>query len=32
MNIQELENKYKELGAEIERLQQQIEGVWEPTK
>ena len=31
MNIQELENKYKELGAEIERLQQQPEGVWEPT-
>ena len=31
MNIQELENKYKELGAEIERLKQQPEGVWEPT-
>ena len=30
MNIQELENKYKELGAEIERLKQQPEGVWEP--
>ena len=31
MNIQDLENKYKELGAEIERLKQQPEGVWEPT-
>ena len=31
MNIQELETKYKELGAEIERLKQQPEGVWEPT-
>jgi len=31
MNIQDLETKYKELGAEIERLQQQPEGVWEPT-
>lgn len=31
MNIQELENKYRELGAEIERLKQQPEGVWEPT-
>jgi len=30
MNIQELETKYKELGAEIERLKQQPEGVWEP--
>lgn len=30
MNIQELEDKYKELGAEIERLKQQPEGVWEP--
>ena len=30
MNIQELEVKYKELGAEIERLKQQPEGVWEP--
>lgn len=30
MNIQELENKYKELGAEIERLKQP-EGVWEPS-
>tara|TARA_B110000977_G_C10880449_1_gene417279 strand:- start:375 stop:836 length:462 start_codon:yes stop_codon:yes gene_type:complete len=32
MNIQELETKYKELGAEIERLKQQPEGVWEPTE
>ena len=32
MNIQELENKYRELGAEIERLKQQPEGVWEPEK
>jgi hypothetical protein len=31
MNIQDLEQKYKELGAEIERLKQQPEGVWEPT-
>tara|TARA_B110000902_G_scaffold45563_1_gene51250 strand:- start:1321 stop:1770 length:450 start_codon:yes stop_codon:yes gene_type:complete len=31
MNIQDLETKYKELGAEIERLKQQPEGVWEPT-
>ena len=31
MNIQELENKYKELGAEIERLKQQPEGVWGPS-
>ena len=31
MNIQELENKYKELGAEIERLKKQPEGVWEPS-
>ena len=30
MNIQDLETKYKELGAEIERLKQQPEGVWEP--
>ena len=30
MNIQELEIKYAELGAEIERLKQQPEGVWEP--
>ena len=30
MNIQDLETKYKELGAEIERLKQQSEGVWEP--
>tara|TARA_B110000977_G_C10727332_1_gene357639 strand:- start:9 stop:458 length:450 start_codon:yes stop_codon:yes gene_type:complete len=30
MNIQELETKYKELGAEIQRLKQQPEGVWEP--
>tara|TARA_R110000803_G_scaffold7431_1_gene23933 strand:+ start:340 stop:789 length:450 start_codon:yes stop_codon:yes gene_type:complete len=30
MNIQELKNKYKELGAEIERLKQQPEGVWKP--
>ena len=30
MNIQELETKYKELGAEIERLKQQPEGVWKP--
>mgnify|MGYP003665365987 CR=1 FL=1 len=32
MNIQELENKYAELGAEIERLKQQPEGVWEPKR
>jgi hypothetical protein len=32
MNIQDLENKYKELGAEIERLKQQPEGVWEPKR
>ena len=31
MNIQDLEAKYKELGAEIERLKRQPEGVWEPT-
>ena len=31
MNIQDLETKYKELGAEIERLKRQPEGVWEPT-
>ena len=30
MNIQELEVKYAELGAEIERLKQQPEGVWAP--
>tara|TARA_R110000737_G_scaffold82699_3_gene115077 strand:+ start:19 stop:468 length:450 start_codon:yes stop_codon:yes gene_type:complete len=30
MNIQDLEQKYKELGAEIERLKQRPEGVWEP--
>ena len=30
MNIQDLETKYKELGAEIERLKQQLESVWEP--
>ena len=30
MNIQDLETKYKELGAEIERLKQQPVGVWEP--
>ena len=30
MNIQDLETKYKELGAEIERLKQQPECVWEP--
>ena len=30
MNTQELATKYKELGAEIERLKQQPEGVWEP--
>ena len=30
MNIQELETKYKELGAEIERLKPQPKGVWEP--
>jgi hypothetical protein len=32
MNIQDLEQKYKELGAEIQRLKQQPEGVWEPTE
>ena len=32
MNIQDLEQKYKELGAEIERLKQQPEGVWEPKR
>ena len=32
MNIQDLENKYKELGAEIERLKRQPEGVWEPKR
>jgi len=31
MNIKELEDKYKELGAEIERLKQQPEGVWKPS-
>ena len=31
MNIQDLENKYKELGAEIERLNRQHQDVWEPT-
>mgnify|MGYP003651990619 CR=1 FL=1 len=31
MNIQDLEQKYKELGAEIERLKKQPEGVWEPS-
>ena len=31
MNIQDLETKYKELGAEIERLKRQPEGVWVPT-
>ena len=31
MNIQDLETKYKELGAEIERLKQQVMGVWEPS-
>ena len=30
MNIQDLETKYAELGAEIERLKQQPEGVWVP--
>jgi len=30
MNIQELEAKYKELGAEIQRLKRQPQGVWEP--
>ena len=30
MNIQDLEQKYKELGAEIERLKQQPVGVWGP--
>ena len=30
MDIQDLETKYKELGAEIERLKQQPVGVWEP--
>ena len=30
MSIQELETKYKELGAEIQRLRKQPEGVWEP--
>ena len=32
MNIQDLEQKYKELGAEIERLKQQPEGVTEREK
>ena len=31
MNIQDLETKYKELGAEIERLKQQARDVWEPS-
>ena len=31
MNIQELETKYKKLGAEIERLKQRAEGVWKPS-
>tara|TARA_R110000868_G_scaffold391272_1_gene661215 strand:- start:114 stop:563 length:450 start_codon:yes stop_codon:yes gene_type:complete len=31
MNIQDLEQKYKELGAEIERLKRQPQGVWEPS-
>ena len=31
MNIQDLEAKYKELGAEIERLNRQPQDVWEPT-
>ena len=30
MNIQDLELKYKELGAEIERLKAKPTGVWEP--
>ena len=32
MNLQDLESKYKELGAEIERLKAQPTGVWEPEK
>ena len=32
MDIQALRNKYKELGAEIDRLEQQPEGVWEPKR
>jgi len=31
MNIQELENKYKALGAEIERLKQ-AKSIWEPER
>ena len=31
MNIQDLEAKYKELGAEIQRLKRQPQDVWEPT-
>ena len=30
MNLQDLESKYKELGAEIERLKAQPTAVWEP--
>ena len=30
MNLQDLESKYKELGAEIERLRAKPTGVWEP--
>ena len=32
MNIQDLEQKYKEMGAEIALLKQQPEGVWEPKR
>lgn len=32
MNLQDLESKYKELGAEIERLKAQPTAVWEPEK
>ena len=32
MSLQDLESKYKELGAEIERLKAKPTGVWEPEK
>ena len=32
MSLQDLESKYKELGAEIERLKAKSTGVWEPEK